>query len=126
MEYGLNRSGGSRGGIKIMRNNGATSQNSVLFSARHFRNLDLVRPYRIHLHKGIHRTPWLPPFVLCVCCNCMSADRTIKSEDGGSQDERAISLRREIFIDCTVSRIHQPAREVMGLGDFLRKSPVAT
>jgi len=95
-----------------MRNRRATSQNDILFSARPFRILDSVRPCRIQLHKENCRTPWLPPFVLCVRCNCMSADRTIKSEDGGSQDERAISLRREISIDCTVSRIHQPAREV--------------
>ena len=37
-----------------MRNSGATSQNSVLFSARHFRNLDLVRPCRIQLRMRQH------------------------------------------------------------------------
>ena len=37
-----------------MRNSGATSQNSVLFSARPFRILDLVRPYRIQLRMRQH------------------------------------------------------------------------
>jgi len=95
-----------------MRNRRATSQNDILFSARHFRIRDLVRPYRIQLRILLHRTPWLPPFVLCVRWNCMSADRTIKSEDGGSQDERAIALRREITNDSTISRLQNPAREV--------------
>ena len=89
-----------------------TSQNDILFSARPFRIRDLVRPYRIQLRILLHRTPWLPPFVLCVCCNCMSADRTIKSEDGGSQDERAIALRRGKIVDCTKSRLSHTAREV--------------
>ena len=101
-----------------MGNSGATSQNSVLFSARHFRILDSVRPFRIQLLYGIHRPSCfatrlgMPPFVLCVRQNCMSADRTNRSEDGGSQDERAIALRRGISVDCTRSRISKPAREV--------------
>ena len=37
-----------------MRNSGATSQNSVLFSARHFRIRDTVRPYRIQLRMRQH------------------------------------------------------------------------
>jgi len=89
-----------------------TSQNDILFSARPFRILDFVRPFRIQLHKDLHRTPWLPPFVLCVCYNCMSAYRTIKSEDGGSQDERALSLCRVISNDRTILRLSHTAREV--------------
>ena len=58
------------------------------------------------------RTPWLPPFVLYVRANCMSADRTDRSEDGDSQAERAISLRREIAYDSTKSRLAYTAREV--------------
>ena len=58
------------------------------------------------------RTPWLPPFVLCVCANLTSADRTIRSEDGDSQAERAISLRREIANDSTKSRLAYTAGEV--------------
>ena len=95
-----------------MRNSGATSQNSVLFSARHFRNLDLVRPYRIQLRYVLHRTSWLPPFVLCVCANLTSADRTDRSEDGDSQAERAVTLFRGISDDCTKSRLHHTAGEV--------------
>ena len=43
------------------------------------------------------RTPWLPPFVLCVSQNLTSAALTNRSEDGDSQAERAVALRREIF-----------------------------
>ena len=95
-----------------MRNSGATSQNSVLFSARPFRILDIVRPFRIQRHKLLHRTPWLPPFVLCVCTNCMSADRTDRSEDGGSQAERALTKCRRISLLRTKSRLHHTAWEV--------------
>ena len=95
-----------------MRNSGATSQNSVLFSARHFRILDIVRLFRIQLRYVLHRTPWLPPFVLCVCTNCMSAALSNRSEDGGSQAERAISLRREIANDSTILRLSYTAWEV--------------
>ncbi len=95
-----------------MRNRRATSQNSVLFSARPFRIRDIVRPYRIQLLYVLHRTPWLPPFVLCVSQNLTSADRTDRSEDGDSQAERAIALRREIASDSTISRISEPAWEV--------------
>ncbi len=95
-----------------MRNSGATSQNSVLFSARHFRIRDLVRPVRIQLHKLLHRTPWLPPFVLCVSQNLTSAALTNRSEDGGSQAERAIALRRGIALLRTKSRLSYTAWEV--------------
>jgi len=95
-----------------MRNRRVTSQNDILFSARHFRIRDPVRPFRIQLQKDLHRTPWLPPFVLCVSQNCMSAALTIKSEDGGSQDERALIKCRGIADDCTILRIHHTAREV--------------
>ena len=95
-----------------MRNSGATSQNSVLFSARPFRNLDLVRLYRIQLLLVFHRTPWLPPFVLCVSANLTSAALTDRSEDGGSQAERAVSLRREIALLRTRSRLAYTAWEV--------------
>ena len=95
-----------------MRNSGATSQNSVLFSARHFRIRNSVRPYRIQLLYVLHRTPWLPPFVLCVCANCMSADRTDRSEDGGSQAERALTKCRRISLLCTILRLAYMAWEV--------------
>ena len=95
-----------------MRNSGATSQNSVLFSARHFRNLNLVRPFRIQLLYVLHRTPWLPPFVLCVSANLTSAALTNRSEDGDSQAEREISLRRGISNNSTESRLHHMAWEV--------------
>ena len=114
-----------------MRNSGATSQNSVLFSARPFCIRDIVRPCRIQLLYVLHRSSCkatrlgMPPFVLCVSANCMSTDRTDRSEDGGSQAERAVALRREISNDCTKSRLHHTAWEVMGLKDFLRKSYVA-
>ncbi len=94
-----------------MRNSGATSQNSVLFSARPFRILDIVRNSRIQLLYVLHRTPWLPPFVLCVC-NLTSAALTDRSEDGDSQAERAVALRREISNDCTRSRLAYTAWEV--------------
>ena len=42
----------------------------------------------------------------------MSADRTDRSEDGGSQAERAVASRREIACDSTISCISKPAREV--------------
>ena len=42
----------------------------------------------------------------------MSADRTDRSEDGGSQAERAITLFRGISDDCTKSRLHHTAWEV--------------
>ena len=54
----------------------------------------------------------MPPFVLCVRANCMSAALTEKSSDGDSQAERAISLRREIANDSTILRLHHTAREV--------------
>ena len=95
-----------------MRNRRATSQNSVLFSARHFRILDIVRNSRIQLLYVLHRTPWLPPFVLCVSQNLTSADRTDRSEDGDSQAERAVAQRREIANDSTKSRLSYTAGEV--------------
>jgi len=45
--------------------------------------VDEVRHVEIQLHKGIPRTPWLPPFVLFEE-NCMSAALTLtQSADGG-------------------------------------------
>ena len=58
------------------------------------------------------RTPWLPPFVLCVSTNLTSAALTSRSEDGDSQAERAISLRRGIALLRTRSRLAYTAREV--------------
>ena len=42
----------------------------------------------------------------------MSAALSDKSEDGGSQDERALIKCRGIADDCTILRIHHTAREV--------------
>ena len=70
------------------------------------------------------RTPWLPPFVLCVSQNLPSAALTIKSEDGDSQAERALTKCRRISLLRTKSRLYHTAWEVMGLKDFLRKSYV--
>ena len=95
-----------------MRNSGATSQNSVLFSARHFRIRDSVRPFRIQLRYVLHRTPWLPPFVLCVSQNLTSAALTDRSEDGDSQAERAVAQRRGIALLRTRSRLAYTAWEV--------------
>ena len=38
----------------------------TLISRAMQRSFDLVRRVRIQLHYDIPRTPWLPPFVLCV------------------------------------------------------------
>ena len=66
----------------------------------------------------------MPPFVLCVCANLTSAALTNRSEDGGSQAEQAVALRREISLLRTRSRLYHTAREIMCLKDFLRKSYV--
>ena len=95
-----------------MRNRGATSQNDILFSARHFRIRNLVRPCRIQLLYVLHRTPWLPPFVLCVSQNLTSAALTDRSEDGDSQAERALIKCRRISLLRTKSRLHHTAWEV--------------
>ena len=95
-----------------MRNRRATSQNSVLFSARPFRIRDFMRLCRIQLLYVLHRTLWLPPFVLCVSYNCMSAALPNRSEDGGSQDERALTKCRRISLLRTKSRLSHTAREV--------------
>ena len=101
-----------------MRNSGATSQNSVLFSDRHFRNLDSVRPYRIQLRYVLHRPSCgatrlgMPPFVLCVCANLTSAALTDRSEDGDSQAERALTKCRSISLLCTILRLAYMAWEV--------------
>ncbi len=58
------------------------------------------------------RTPWLPPFVLCVRANCMSAALTEKSPDGDSQAGRAVALRRGISLLRTKSRLSHTAGEV--------------
>ena len=61
---------------------------------------------------SIH-TPWLPPFVLCVCADDTSADRTnIKRGRRSSQAARSISYRRRISSFRTKSRISSPAWEV--------------
>ena len=96
-----------------MRNRGATSQNSVLFSTDPFRLRDIVRRVTIQLHELFHRTPWLPPFVLCVSYNCMSA--ALSNAKRGrriSQAARKLIKCRRISIDCTISRISSPAWEI--------------
>ena len=50
--------------------------------------------------------------MLCVSQNLMSADRTDRSEDGDSQAEREITLRRVISNDSTKSKLHHTAWEV--------------
>ena len=68
---------------------------------------------RIQLHKICHRTPWLPPFVLYVCADDTSADRTnIKRGRRSSQAARTLTKCRSISVDCTISRISHTAREV--------------
>ena len=72
-----------------------------------------MRQYRIQLHKIGHRTPWLPPFVLYVCANDTSADRTnVKRGRRSSQAARSISYRRKIPPLCTTSRLSHTAWEI--------------
>ncbi len=67
-----------------MRNRGATSQNSVLFSTGHFRLRDIVRPCQIQLHKEIPRTPWLGRRACFRLCKTIrQPTERSKSADGG-------------------------------------------
>ena len=58
------------------------------------------------------RTPWLPPFVLCVSQNLTSAALPDRSEDGDSQAERALTKCRRISLLRTKSRLYHTAWEV--------------
>ena len=72
-----------------------------------------MRHDRIQLHFVSIRTPWLPPFVLCVCTNLMSAALSIAKRGRRiSQAARKLIKCRRISIDCTISRISSPAWEV--------------
>ena len=74
---------------------------------------DIVRLFRIQLRFVSIRTPWLPPFVLCVCADDTSADRTkVKRGRRSSQAARSISYRRRISIFRTISRLSHTAWEV--------------
>ena len=74
---------------------------------------DIVRYVRIQLHFISIRTPWLPPFVLCVYANFMSADRTNEKRGRrSSQAARSNIYRRRISPLCTISRISHTAWEI--------------
>ena len=74
---------------------------------------DTVRLFRIQLHFISIRTPWLPPFVLCVCADDTSADRTnIKRGRRYSQAARMFTKCRSISSFRTKSRLSHTAWEV--------------
>ena len=68
---------------------------------------------RIQLHKIGHRTPWLPPFVLYVCADDTSTDRTnAKRGRRSSQAARMLTKCRRISLFRTISRLSHTAWEV--------------
>jgi len=74
-----------------MRNRGATSQNSVLFSTGHFRLRDRVRLFTIQLHLlGFPHALARSPCVLSFVQNDMSADQMI--EKHGRRDSQAARM----------------------------------
>ena len=76
-----------------MRNRGATSQNSVLFSTGHFRLHDTVRLYRIQLHyiRFPHALAQSPCVLSLVQTVCQQLSLT-QSADGGIAKPRGKSL----------------------------------
>ena len=77
------------GAILTTRNRGATSQNSVLFSADGFRILDIVRPFRIQLRVVSFRAAWLgPPSALFDILSADIQSAQTQSTNGDSQGVR--------------------------------------